>query len=191
MNLKSLFIVFSCSFFLALSAVPTFASTYSFSAITSTNTDNVDIAESQIAVDVTAVDTDKVSFKFTNSIGEACSITDVYFDDGSLLGISEIVPSDEEVDFSALANPAEFPAAKDADPDFETTVGFSVDSNSPAPANGVDHSDEWLQIIFDLQDSRVFMDVIDDLADGSLRVGIHVGVFEILGSEGQTISESN
>ena len=117
MDLKSLFMVVSCSFFLALSAVPASAYTYSFYDITHTNEINEGIAESQIAVDVTAYGSNQVSFMFTNAVGKACSITDVYFDDGSLLGIADI-DSSTGVSFSQLANPANLPDGNNGCPEF-------------------------------------------------------------------------
>ena len=48
--------------------------------------------------------------------------------------------------------------------------------------NGVGPS-EWVRIQFTLQNGQTFADVLDDLTDGSLRVGIHVIGFGSGGSE--------
>src|SRR5512145_721995 len=72
-----------------------------------TNNGNEDVS-AQLSVDVTAVGTDQVAFTFYNNVGIASSITDVYFDDGTLLGIASVTGS-AGVDFSQLASPGDLP----------------------------------------------------------------------------------
>ena len=124
----------------------------------------------------------QVEFEFTNIGPEASSITDAYFDDGTLLGIASVDNSDPGVEFAQLAAPPDLPGGNNLVPPFVTTAGFSVDSNPPAQPNGVNPG-ESLGIIFNLQGGGVFQDIIDELADGTLRIGIHVQGYASSGSE--------
>ena len=81
-NLKTLFIFLAAGAFLTLCTVSASAYSYNFYGITHTNLTNEAIAEAQITVEVTDAGSNQVSFLFTNNVGDACSITDVYFDDG-------------------------------------------------------------------------------------------------------------
>src|SRR5262245_8799427 len=82
---------------------------------------NPDVA-SQLFVDVTDSGSNTVTFKFTNNVGIASSITDIYFDDGTLLGIATVTNGPLGlVDFSAGATPGELPGANQANPDFVTS----------------------------------------------------------------------
>lgn len=159
------------------------AVTYSFNCITyndSTGT-NAGIGESQFFVDVEAFGLNQVVFTFRNTGPEASSITDVYFYDGALLGIAELIDADEnggdpEVDFSEGANPENLPGIEE----LKLSNGFiavgSADPDPPVKPNGVD-PDEWLGIVFDLQPGRSSQDVISDLALGNILIGIHVQGF--------------
>ena len=155
--------------------------TYSFVNISANNVNDANIGEAQLSVTVSDAGGDQVLFTFNNSGPAASSITDVYFDDGTLLAISTITSS-AGVDFSQGASPGNLPSANSADPDFQTTAGFSSDSNPPTQPNGVNPG-EWLGITFTLQGSQNYNDTIASLANGSLRIGIHVQGFDGGGSE--------
>ncbi|HEY3242744.1 MAG TPA: hypothetical protein VGM03_05265 [Phycisphaerae bacterium] len=157
---------------------------YTFFNITNNGNTNVG---GQLLVDVTA-NGSQVDFKFTNNVGVASSITDIYFDDGTLLGIASISGSGPGVAFMQPATPAELPGANGADPDFVTTDMFSADSDSPPAPNGVNSSSEWVTITFDLQGGQVFGDTIDALASGELRIGLHV---QAIGTTGGSDSYVN
>jgi len=128
------------------------------------------------------------------------AITDIYFDDGALLGISSIINS-TGVSFGYPAAPGNLPGGNTVYPAFETssvespvmTPHFSADSrNAPLGADPGEH----VGILFDLEGSNTLGNVIDainvgfdpaeyydggaayDDNDGwtrpSLRIGIHV-----------------
>lgn len=158
------------------------APTYSFVNITNNNAGDAAIGEAQLFVELFDVGGNQVNFTFTNSGPEASSIADVYFDDGSLLGIAYIDNSDPGVQFSQNATPSELPGANSVIPIFETTADFSADSDTPVQSNGVNPG-ESLGITFDLQTGATFDDVINDLTSGDLRIGIHVQGFASGGSE--------
>lgn len=163
--------------------------TYGFERITSNA--SVDIA-GQLSVDVTneGLDDGQVAFIFRNTGATASEISELYFDDGTLFGISQVVNSDvDPVTFQLglrLA-PGDLPGGEYMIPPFETTAGFGVDSDVRGGGDGVSNPQEWVKIIFDLQyktesDFFSFDDVIAAInlgftnpwAADSLRIGIHV-----------------
>jgi hypothetical protein len=138
--------------------------------------------EAQLAVDVIDPGGDQVLFTFTNSGPNASSITDVYFDDGSLLGIASILDNPPDVDFSTPATPSNLPSANNASPPFQTTAMFSADANPPPADKGVNPG-ESVGILFDLINGKNYAAVLSELASGQLRIGIHVQAFAGGGSE--------
>jgi hypothetical protein len=161
--------------------LPAHALQFGFEAITSNSIGDPGIGEAQLFVDVTDAGSNQASFRFFNTGPLASSITDVYFDDGSLLGIAYLIDADEGggdagVDFSQLASPGNLPSANNATPPFVTTAGFSADSDPSVQPNGVNPGEE-LYVIFDLVVGAVFDNVLADLASGDLRIGIHVQGF--------------
>lgn len=121
-------------------------------------------------------------FKFTNNSDPSLevSITDIYFADGSLLGISSIENQDGYTLFDKPANPAELPDNTLLDPDFITTdyenQSFSADSNAPTFHNGV-LTNEWVIINFALIEGGTIEQVISELNNGDLRIGLHIQGF--------------
>jgi len=164
------------------------AAMYGFYNISGNKVADAAIGETQLSVNVTDGGSGNVLFTFSNSGPEASSICDVYFDDGSLLGIAGLIDADDGtggdagVDFTQLASPGNLPAANNASPPFVTTAGFSADSDSPVQPNGVNPG-ETLGILFDLKGSQTLADVINELNNASLRIGIHVQGFDSGGSE--------
>lgn len=138
---------------------------------------------SQLHVEVTDPGGGFVNFTFTNNVGADSSITEVYFDDGSLFGISSITPSAGVV-FVHPASPSDLPGRNSIDPIFTTTGAFSAE-NSTANTNGVDAAGEWVTITFELTGGQSFADVISELnagfalgagddATGTLRIGLRL-----------------
>ncbi|MFQ6049193.1 MAG: hypothetical protein ACE5K7_07505 [Phycisphaerae bacterium] len=158
------------------------ADLFPFVNITGNNPVDAAIGEAQMFVRVIDPGSGQVLFTFINTGPEASSITDVYFDDGVLLGIASIEDSDPGVEFSQLAAPQDLPGGNLLDPPFVTTVGFSADSDPAVQPNGVNPG-ESLGILFDLASGGTFADVISQLHDGTLRIGIRVQGFESGGSE--------
>jgi hypothetical protein len=140
------------------------------------------VASAQIGVEVeSGPGLDRVSFRFTNTGPSTASITDVYFDDGTLLGIAGVL-NGAGVSFSQGASPGNLPAGAEATPAFVATAGFAADSNPPVQPNGVNPGEE-LTIVFDLTPGGSYADVLEELRDGRLRVGVHVQGFAGGGSE--------
>ncbi len=105
------------------------ADRYGFVCITNESIIDAGIGEAQLFMDVTDVgitpeDRHQVLFTFTNTGPKASSITDVYFDDGTLLGIADIDNSAPDVVFSVQATPSDLQGGDNIVPPFVTSVGF-------------------------------------------------------------------
>jgi len=162
--------------------------TLGFTNITNNNATDAANGEAQLSVTLTCQDNggvDQIVFTFNNVGAEAMSITDVYFDDGTLLGIAEVL-NGPNVDFSQGASPPDLPGGNTVSPPFEVTAGFLADSDPPAQPNGVNPG-ETLSIVFDLQAGQDCASVEAGLAlggaTGGLRIGIHVQGYASGGSE--------
>jgi hypothetical protein len=171
------------------------AELFGFSAISNTSGLSGDLA-GQLCIDVTDDGWGHVRFTFFNNpdptLGSdfaqfyttdplMSSITDVYFDDGSLLGIAGIINGGPGVSFNNPAIPENLPGGNSIEPPFETTDGFSADSDTPVQPMGVNPG-ESVGILFNLKDEQTFADVLaaihqgfdDPLAAESLRIGLHI-----------------
>lgn len=158
------------------------AVTFSFDCITGNSLTDCGIGEAQLTVDVIAgPGANQVTFHFKNLGPLASSITDIYFDDGTLLGIASVVDG-PGVDFEPVASPPNLPGGDLLSPPFETTEGFAADAEPPAQPNGANPG-EWVKIIFDLINGQTLADTLAALDDGSLRIGLHVQGFSGGGSE--------
>ena len=161
------------------------ADSFGFTKIT--NNGNTDIS-SQLWVDV-VVGTHgfPVDFVFHNNGPVESSITDIYFDDGTLLGLAGIT-NGTGVSFDDPANPSNLPGGNLATPPFVTTSGLSADSDAPIIQKGVNPG-EFVIISFTLKSGGVFQDVIDELNSGDLRIGLHVQAIAPQGGSDSYINE--
>lgn len=164
------------------------STTYGFVGVGDSSASSANVTSGMSSLFVEVIDrglaesgANQVAFKFTNA--SSSSLTDVYFDDGSLLGIASIDDSGPTVEFSQSANPGNLSGGTYLDPDFVTTKGFSADSETPKPIENGVTSGEWLQIVFDLKLNQNYQSVIDALAlpngggEGDLRIGLRVQGF--------------
>jgi hypothetical protein len=181
--------------------------TLGFDVIPSTSSSSARAAESQFQVQVTddGVGPGQALFTFLNVGTIASSICDIYFQDGTLLGLAEIInqttPTRKRAYltyFSEGANPKNLPGGQSITPAFSPIVGvnfFSLDSNSPTQHMGINPG-ERLGVLFNLQPGRNFQSVKQALAtlppsttaNPSLRIGIHV---QAIGQSGQSASYIN
>jgi hypothetical protein len=167
------------------------SSPYSFTAITNNNLGAPEALEAQVKMEVrgTSLSAETVTFRFYVDFdvkdAVAMSLTDVYFDDGTILGATLSVTESVGVAFTPPAKPEDLPGGNSIDPKFETTKGFSAVADSPnVLANGVNAKGEYVDFTFALIDDQTVQDVLDDLASGVLRVGVHVqGIAPAGGSE--------
>lgn len=175
-------------------AIAAASTIYSFVGVGDPSANSANVATGMTSLSVEVIDlgissssvNNQVAFRFANA--SSSSLTDVYFDDGTLLGIASISDSGANVAFSELASPSNLSGGEYLTPDFITTAGFSADSNPPVSRNGVS-SGEWLTITFDLQSGKDYQSVIDALAlpnnggVGDLRIGLRVQSFTDGGGE--------
>lgn len=154
---------------------------YGFYNISANSVADAAIGEAQLFVEMEDVgynpstSKNQVLFTFFNIGTNASSITDVYFDDGTLLGIASIDDSDSGVSFSQFkVSPPNLPSGNEVG--FVATAGFFANSVPKVQPNGVNPG-ESLGILFDLQGTQTFGSVLDDLADLDLHIGIHVQGF--------------
>lgn len=166
---------------LLLGVTPAGATTIGFDCLTGNLAGDCAIGEAQLTVEISDLGGDSVRFHFRNAGPAASSISEVYFDDGSLLALSNVI-NGPGVDFVPDANPPNLPGGANAIPPFQVTEGFLAESTPSPVMNGVGPS-EWVMIDFELQAGRTFADVIDDLTTGELRIGVHVIGFASGGSE--------
>ena len=141
----------------------------------------------KVEVRPVAGDDEKVEFKVVNDSEVDCSIARIYFDDGALLGVAEIV-NGPGTDFEQPATPSDMPARNELDPPFVTTQDFSAGAENPPPHKGINPG-EWLKIIFDLQEGFAYADVLEQLDELTLRIGAHVIAFPDVSSESAVTPE--
>ncbi|HUT30873.1 MAG TPA: hypothetical protein VMX13_13860 [Sedimentisphaerales bacterium] len=117
-------------------------------------------------------------FTFYNESLVPSSLSAVYFDDGSLLGIAAVT-NGPGTSFTQPATPSNLPAGNLLDPPFVTTDEFCVDGDPPPSQNGVNPVDpgeplEWVRITFDLVGDATLANVLDELDTGVLRIGVRI-----------------
>lgn len=116
-------------------------------------------------------------FTFYNNSTVDSSIARVYFDDGTLLDINSIEGS-SGVSFNQIyPGPGNLPGGGMLDPPFVADLEFSIGGERAPSHKGIDNPGEWLKVTFDLINGGTLYDVIDELFDGTLRVGMHVIAF--------------
>jgi len=156
------------------------AVTFSFYCISNNDAANCATGEAQLSVDVIASGAD-VAFVFTNTGATASSITATYWDDGSLLAQGTI-SNGAGVAFSTGCTPGNLPAGDSISPAFATTTGFCADSDPPTQPKGVNPG-ETLTVTYTLYPLKTLADVLSELGDGTLRIGLHVQAIGTGGSE--------
>jgi hypothetical protein len=169
-------------FFVApsLHASPTYK--YNFTSVTDNDPLNAAIGESQLLMDVIDAGNNRVIFNFSNHGPAASAITDVYFEDGTLLGIASIDDVDPAVSFSQLAQFTDVPTAISTADNFHVTVGFTSDFGDSVYSAGVNPG-ESIAVAFDLKPRKNFDNVLDDLGSQSLRIAVQMKGFASGGKE--------
>lgn len=168
-------------FLLALGPSPARAVTIGFECLTNNDAGDCAIGEAQFEVALTDQGGGTVRFRFKNLGPEASVLSEVYFDDGSLLALASVIDG-PGVDFERDADPPDLPGGQNAVPPFMVTEGFLAQSVPSPSMNGAGPT-EWVAIEFTLQGGKNFDDVVSDLANGALRIGLHVIAFDSGGSE--------
>jgi PEP-CTERM motif len=184
-----------------LVSVPVAASQYSFSCISGNDPLNCADGASRLQMVVTSAGTtalgvNQVDFTFRNLSPLGASITEIYFDSATLLGIASVSDSGSGVDFSQIgkSQPRDLPAGNSLTHKFQVTPGFVIDIGSGGNTKGVENklddsaTQEFVTVRFNLISGNAFTDTLlaldGPLGDGlDLRVGLHVRGFDGGGSE--------
>lgn len=118
------------------------------------------------------------TFKFHNDSLFNCSLTQIYFDDGALFGLSSLAngPGAHFGTDEVTPGPGNLPSGNNLDPVFVADREFSIAPFAPVTPNGVG-TGEWVSVTFDLASGMTLQDVFNEIASGELRVGIHVQAF--------------
>ena len=145
------------------------------------NTQCGDAVGSQLSVDVTDEGNGAIGFLFFNAnpTGYIESvISEIYFYDGALLAMSSVDDSCWGVDFEDIGdktNPKGLPGYN-SDVDF-LEVFSAIEADNPEPANGVGPG-EWLSIDYTLRSGKTYLDVLNELSQGQIVIGLHVKAIE-------------
>ena len=131
------------------------------------------IGEAQLTVTVIDWGEGQVAFKFANAGPEQSTIMQIYFDDGTLFGIADII--NNGTFFEQGAHPGDLPCGQGVFPPFEVSQNFLASADNPH--NGVNPGTD-VTIVFDMINGATFADVLAALGpSGDLRIGIHVQNF--------------
>lgn len=120
-------------------------------------------------------------FEFRNNSTLNSVITEIYFDDDSLLELDHIenyiIDADNRIGttFSSdRVNPGNLPGANLLTPRFQANPLLSVQPCCPAPKWGIGQGQQ-LQLVFNLTDGHLFSDVITAMnSQMDLRIGMHI-----------------
>lgn len=80
------------------------------------------------------------------------------------------------------------PGGENLVPPFATSNQFLAGAINPSPQNGLNSTDDSVEIIFSLMGGKDIDEVLSNLRDGSLRVGLHV---QAIGTDGKSDSYVN
>ncbi len=159
------------------------AATFQFTVITSDDPSGVagQVGSEAFLLEVSEVSTpEQALFTFKVQSGDYAYsdffIDGVYFYDGALLGIAElIVNPEEQVAFTEGATPGHL-SGIDLDT-HKLVTGYQLDmldnadADPASPVNAI-HAGESLGVLFDLQPTKTYDDVIAGIIDGTIIVGI-------------------
>jgi len=140
-----------------------------------------DDLSSQFSLEVTAVGSGMVKFEFKNNVGMPSSIMGIFFDsDGSSLTLPMSIDNSAGTNFTDPAvSPAHLPGGGDVG--FATTMNLSAGASNP-PTNGIDRSGESVELTFSIASGMTFDDIIDQIMDRTIWIGIRV---QGIGDDGQ------
>jgi len=118
-----------------------------------------------------------VDLTFRNGAAVQSTISKMFFDDGSLLGVDSITNNPSYTNFSSPATMGEFPSGHTLNPPFLADREFNTGAGSPPPGKGVNNGDlvnEWVIVTFELINGGTLADVLAELNSEVLRIGIHI-----------------
>jgi hypothetical protein len=144
---------------------------YDSRSFDSGNIDSGSFDSSGLEFTVSVTETSEgVRFEFCNDSTTASTIDGLYFEAGVLANIVTLDLGSGTF-FELDENTGQLPGGNMLTPDFDTTYSFAL--GPPSENNGIEPG-EWSAVIFNLDSEAVFEDVINQLYDGSFRVGVHI-----------------
>ena len=128
---------------------------------------------------------DQALFTWTNTAVINSNITEVFIDDGTIVGQSAVYDSlaltgvgytefnGDTVD-GTTTNPGNLPGGSSISPAFVATSAYSADVANGNPIKGINSADDTLGIVYDMLLGIDMASVQTALNDGTLRIGMHV-----------------
>ncbi|MHC4976568.1 MAG: hypothetical protein ACYTF7_08175 [Planctomycetota bacterium] len=168
-----------------LVASQTHAAMVGLEPVSMNNEINAQTAAAQIGFDFLDLGADLISglsqvqITITNDGDEDSSVTTVMFDTDMFASVDDMTSPDDGVEFD-FTNKKVLPGGKKFG--FEPTAGLSIRSTAPVRPNGIDQG-ESLVLTLTMREGYDWSDLVDQIFDGSTRIGIHVQGFEDGGSE--------
>ncbi len=155
------------------------ASTYGFTRITNNASQNIG---SQLSMTVTELAGDGAIFSFRNNVGTPSAVAQIYFDD--TLGLLESMDLDSSsgtgVSFAQFASPSNLPGGSP----YAFSADYSFGATPPPPKMGLSAANEWVSFVgYWANANTSFSSLLDAIASGSFRAGLHV---ISIGGEGGT-----
>ena len=166
---------------------------YGFYSITNNRFDDAQTGQQQLSVQVSdhgSMTEDghtvkRVGFRFNNTGPDDSVITEIYFQGGSLLEYVLMNESDgvnfDEAGVGDISS-HNLPGGKSMTPQFIADAAFSIEPLAPEPFHGVGPG-QWVEVVYALQPASTLMDIINQLDNAEMRIGIHVQGFAGGGSE--------
>ncbi|QYU70689.1 hypothetical protein J4558_11485 [Leptolyngbya sp. 15MV] len=131
---------------------------------------------SQFNALVNQVSGTQVSFRFTNTAVIASSVSEIYYDSRGtsplLTLVTPLIQSGANF-VGGGANPGNLPGGQNLSVPFQAVAGFSADATGN-PSNGLDVATDFVEMRFNLATGRTYADLLNALANGDLRLGLHV-----------------
>jgi hypothetical protein len=149
----------------------------SYDFLNITNNGSQDIA-SQLLLTVSAANATSttVDFKFTNNVGIASNVTEIYFNAANL-GTATVTQFGTDFSTSYSLNPGNVPSGNTLTPSFVTSWGLDSANGN---AKGINSATDWLNISFVLNTnfyadySAVIAAINNPDSSGNIRFGLHV-----------------
>ncbi len=134
-------------------------------------TPSVDIVGDGLSMEVVDAGPGQVGFKFTNTMKETSSISNIMFQDDMLLGYASV--QNTNTNFVQYSSSPSLEGGDSLTSPFKVTPGLSFDAKHGDLFEGVNPG-ESTTVTFDLLRGGTFEDVLNDLNSGAMRIGIFV-----------------
>jgi hypothetical protein len=127
----------------------------------------------------------QVLFTFTNNVGIASNVAEIYFDDGgtffdapilSIHNSQDLVASGDTTFQDSKTAPPNLPGGNSIIPQFDATEDLVADADLQGKdkGSGLNANDETVGIALTLQSGVVWDAIEPGLGNGDLRIGLHV-----------------